>query len=140
MTLDRLSGLAVAALALALLLFVIPAQIEAVDYGWVRPETLPTVAAAALLLLGLLQAAAGGGTTRPEPGAVARAFLYLGYTAVAVWAMGRLGFPWVAPAMLLLLMLWIGERRPLWLGLGAVAVPAAVWGIVAGLLDRTLPG
>lgn len=140
MTLDRLCGLAVAGLALALLLFVIPAQVEVVDYGWVRPETLPSLAAAALLLLGLLQAAIGGGAIRPERRAIVRALLYLGYTAAAVWAMGRLGFVWVAPAMVLLLMLWIGERRPLWLGLGTVAVPAAVWGVVVGLLDRTLPG
>lgn len=143
MTLDRLSGLAVAGLGAALLLLVIPAEVEAVDYGWVRPETLPSVAAAALVLLGLLQAVgpgSSGGAARLPLAATTRALLYLGYTAATVWAMGRLGFAWVAPAMVLVLMLWIGERRPLWLGLGAVVVPAAVWGVVAGLLGRPLPG
>lgn len=137
MTRDRLSGLLIAGFG-ALLLVVIPAEVEVVDYGWVRPETLPTAAAAALVLLGLLQAAAGG--SQPEFRGLGRALLYLGYAAAAAWAMGRLGFAWVAPAMVLALMLWLGERRPLWLGLGAAAVPAAVWGVVAGLLDRSLPG
>ncbi|MEQ9331174.1 tripartite tricarboxylate transporter TctB family protein [Thalassobaculum sp.] len=140
MTLDRLSGLAVAGLGLALLLFVIPDQVEAVDYGWVRPETLPSLAAAALLLLGLMQAATGRGGGGLDRRATARALLYLCYTAAAVWAMGRLGFVWVAPVMVLALMLWLGERRPLWLAVGAGAVPAAVWVVVAGLLGRGLPG
>ena len=140
MTLDRLSGLAVAGFGAVLLLWVIPGQVEPVDYGWIRPETLPNLAAGGLLLLGLLQAANGGGEACLPLRPTVRALLYLGYTAVAVWAMGRLGFVWVAPAMVLLLMLWIGERRPLWLGLGAAAVPAVVWGVVVGLLGRTLPG
>lgn len=141
MTLDRLCGLAVAGFGAVLLLWVIPGQVEPVDYGWIRPETLPNLAAGALLLLGLLQAAAtGGGDARLPLRPTARALLYLGYTAAAVWAMGRLGFVWVAPVMVLLLMLWIGERRPLWLGLGAAAVPAVVWGVVVGLLGRSLPG
>jgi putative tricarboxylic transport membrane protein len=141
MPLYRLPGLAVAGFGLALLFFIIPDQVEVVDYGWVRPETVPNVVAVALILLGLLDAA----TSKGEGSAAAfrpalKAFFFLAYAAAAVWAMGRFGFVVVAPVMMLVLMLLIGERRPLWLGLGTVAVPGVVWATVVLLLDRTLPG
>ena len=42
---------------LALLLWLIPAHTETVDYGWIRPDTLPRACAWGLLMLGLVQAA-----------------------------------------------------------------------------------
>lgn len=140
MTQTRLSGLLVAAFGLALLLVVIPDQVETVDYGWVRPGTLPNLLALALLILGLLQAALTPDPTRLELPPAARAAGYLGLAAGAVWAMGRLGFPWVAPAMVLAVMLLAGERRPLWLAIGALVLPGLVWLVVVPLLGRTLPG
>ena len=138
MSLNWMSGVLVAAFGLILIGYIIPTQVEAVDYGWVRPETLPNAMAVALVVLGLLHAFTGADPIdlRGAP----RAFLYLGFTAAAVWAMGRIGFVAVAPVAMLALMLLIGERRPLWLGIGAIAFPAAIWLVVVPLLGRTLPG
>lgn len=140
MLLNRISGALIAAFGAALLLLVIPHQVEVVDYGWVRPETVPNVIAVGLVLLGLAQVVVAKGKTELQPGPAVKAFAYLGFTALAIWAMGRFGFVVIAPAMMLVLMLWIGERRPLWLGIGTLVVPGVIWGTVTVLLDRTLPG
>lgn len=140
MSLNRISGLLVAALGALLLFRVIPAQVEDVAYGWVRPETVPNAVAAGFVVLGLAQAVLARGATDLAAASAIRAGLYLAIAALAAWAMGQAGFVWVAPAMMLVLMLLIGERRPVWLGLGVVVLPAAVWGVVVGLLDRPLPG
>jgi putative tricarboxylic transport membrane protein len=139
--LNRGSGLAITLAGLALLLFVIPDQVEVVDYGWVRPETVPNAMAVALIGLGLFQAILPtGGTSSWRMSPALRALGYLAVTALGVWAMGRFGFVAVAPVMVLVLMLLIGERRPFWLGLGVLAMPAVIWLTVTQLLDRTLPG
>ena len=141
MTFDRLGGLAVALFGLALMMVVIPGQVETVDYGWVRPETVPNAMAVALIVLGLMQAAfAKDGSAAWRTHAALRALGYLAVTTLAVWAMGQFGFIVIAPVMMLVLMLLIGERRLLWLGLGVGAVPVIVWLTVVRLLDRTLPG
>ena len=138
--LDRAAGLVVAGFGVLLLLAVVPGQVEAVDYGWVRPETLPNALAMALIVLGVLQVVLAGGGASVDLAAAGRAGFYLGFATLFVWAMSRLGFVWVAPPAMLVLMLLIGERRPLWLGLGALALPAVVWWGVVVLLGRTLPG
>lgn len=140
MSLDRISGALVAVFGLALLVFIVPGQVEEVSYGWVRPETVPNAVAVALVLLGLWKVFTPGAGNDFSPRRALRAFFYLGYAALAVWAMGRFGFAAVAPVMMLALMLLIGERRPLWLAIGTIAVPGLIWGAVAVLLDRTLPG
>jgi putative tricarboxylic transport membrane protein len=140
MLINRGSGLAVALAGFALLLFVIPDQVEVVDYGWVRPETVPNAMAVALIGFGLLQAVMPTGETSWRIRPALRALGYLAVTALAVWAMGRFGFIAIAPVMVLVLMLLIGERRLLWLGLGVLVLPTVIWVTVIQLLDRTLPG
>lgn len=136
---DRVSGLSVAALGALLLLVVIPAEIETVEYGWVQPATLPTALACVLIGLGLVQAAVPARPSELAGGPALRAYGYLALAVLAAWAMDRLGFGWVAPVFVLAVMGLIGERRPLWLALGAGMVPAAIWGAVS-LLGRPLPG
>lgn len=140
MLLNRISGLLVAVAGLALLFVVIPAQTETVDYGWVRPKTVPDILAVALIGLGLAQAVWAHGATELDGWTSLRAGLFLAFAAVSVAAMGRVGFVAVAPVMMLALMLWLGERRPLWLGIGTIAIPGLIWVVVIVLLDRTLPG
>ncbi|MCP5368297.1 MAG: hypothetical protein H6906_12370, partial [Hyphomicrobiales bacterium] len=81
-----------------------------------------------------------GGVGDGGIGAVARAALYLAVAALGVWAMGRIGFVWVAPALVLALMLLVGERRPHWMAVAAIVVPGVIWLVVEVLLGRTLPG
>ena len=137
---DRLSGLLVAGFGLLLLAVVVPAQVETVDYGFVRTGTLPNVLGVLLIALGLVQAVLPPRPQALAAGDAARALGYLALAVVSVTAMTWAGFVFVAPAMVLAVMLLAGERRPLWLLLGAVAVPGVVWLVVVGLLDRTLPG
>lgn len=153
---DRLCGLLIAAFGVLLVVFLVPAHVETVEDGWVRPETVPHAVAACFVLLGLLLAWRGGA---PETGAsgasdsasagaaarldarqLARALGFLLPTGLAVWAMARFGFLPVAPLFVLAVMALAGERRPAWLAAGALAGPAAIWCVVALLLDRPLPG
>jgi putative tricarboxylic transport membrane protein len=139
MSVNRLSGLAVAVFGLALLLFVIPANTETVDYGWMRPRTIPDLCAVLLVLLGILHASMPRGSVRFERRESLRFALFAAVAAATVWLMGQFGFLPVAPPAALVVMLLIGERRPFWLAAGAIVLPAAIWYVVIHLLERTLP-
>ncbi|HSH40756.1 MAG TPA: tripartite tricarboxylate transporter TctB family protein [Arenicellales bacterium] len=136
---NRLLGLFFAGFGLLLILVVIPQQTEVIDYGWMRPRTLPVAMAIIITVAGAALALRPRGATDFEWGGAGRAALYLGLIAAAVWLIGRYGFEVVAPALALAVMLLIGERRPLWLALGAVVVPLAIWVAVVMLLERPLP-
>jgi putative tricarboxylic transport membrane protein len=139
MTANRISGLLVALCGLLLWLIVIPANTETVGNGWITPDTLPQACAAALIGLGLLQSLPRGRSLELTGEEVLRAGLFAALAFLAVWAMAVAGFRLAAPAFALALMLLVGERRPGWLAVGAVAVPAAIWLTAVPLLDRTLP-
>lgn len=139
MTANRISGLLVAFTGLVLWLAVIPANTETVGSGWIRPDTLPLACAIALVLLGLLQAMPRGNPIGVGGADVLRTALFAALSFLAVWMMAVAGFRLAAPAFALALMLLVGERRPGWLAVGAIAVPAAIWLTAVPLLDRTLP-
>ncbi len=137
---ERLSGAVVATFGVVLYALVIPAETEAVSYGWTRPSTMPSVAALTLAVAGLWQAAA------PRPGAAttpwrqwARAASVFAAASALVAALNHLGFLVAGPLFVAALMLFIGERRPLWIVGGAVAFPLALWAIVVYALGRPLP-
>jgi putative tricarboxylic transport membrane protein len=44
-----------------------------------------------------------------------------------------------APLLVMVLMLLIGERRPLWLATGIVLVPLGIWSCIELLLNQPLP-
>ncbi|RVU37779.1 hypothetical protein EOI86_00280 [Hwanghaeella grinnelliae] len=137
--LNRLQGAVVALGGVVLYFFVIPHHTEVVDYGWVRPQTLPAICAVALVLFGTIDALfLTGGVSLPSSEA-ARAALFVVLTGGALFAMDRLGYLAGAFALALLVMLTVGERRPGWIALGALAAPAVVWSIAVPLLGRTLP-
>lgn len=137
--LDRLSGAFFAVFGVLLLIVVIPQHTEVVGYGWMRPQSLPAAMAIVIAVAGLLVALRPVGETAFEPRLALRAALYLGVLAAGVWLIALFGFEIVAAPFALAIMLTIGERRPLWLGVGAVAMPLAIWFAVAVLLDRPLP-
>jgi putative tricarboxylic transport membrane protein len=139
MTMTRTSGLFFALLGMALYAIIIPHETESVDYGWVRPETIPNLAALVLLAAGAKLALAPGGSAELIGSQALRAALFLGLTGLAVFLMGRFGFAYVAPAFAAVQMILIGERRPAWLFAGIVIVPFLIWFAVVVLLDRPLP-
>jgi putative tricarboxylic transport membrane protein len=139
MTMTRSSGLFFALLGLALYAIIIPHETESVDYGGLRPETIPNLAALVLLAAGAKLALAPEGSAGLIGSQALRAAAFLGLAGLAAFLMGRFGFAHVAPAYAAVQMLLIGERRPLWLLAGVVIFPSLIWFAVTVVLDRPLP-
>lgn len=136
---NRLLGMFFALFGLLLLFVVIPQHTEAVDYGWMRPRTLPNAMAVVIAVSGLALALRPRGAVAFEWRPAARAALFLMLVAAGVYLVSLFGFEAVAPLLALAVMLLIGERRPLWLAVGAAGIPLAIWLVVPVLLDRPLP-
>ncbi|PIE72890.1 MAG: hypothetical protein CSA20_05315 [Deltaproteobacteria bacterium] len=136
---NRLSGLVVFLLGLAIIFILIPVATETVDYGWLRPATLPTIAAIVISVAGLLHLLFPQGWIELNFPAVLRSALFLMIALAGLWGMSRFGFTIAAPLMMLLIMLIIGERRWPWLMTGVVLLPAFIWLCIDVLLKRPLP-
>lgn len=139
MVTDRILGLVVVAFALLLYLVIVPWQVETVEYGWLKPRTLPRIVAVVLGLCGVALMLRPSGDASPGLLHWSRAALFAAVLVAGLWGMRLVGFVYVAPVMALALMWLAHERRWLWLGLGAVAMPALIWVVVALLLGRPLP-
>lgn len=138
-TLNRLSGLFFFAFGLTLLIWLIPEHTETVDYGWMRPDTLPKACAWGLLGLGLIQTALPSGTIGPDGGEALWVAVLAALSALAVWAMGKVGFLIVAPVFAVLLVALIREKRWPWIAAAVAGAPALTWLVVSVLLNRPLP-
>jgi len=55
MLVNRLSASFVILFGLSLVYFIFPIEIEKLDYGWVRPQTLPNICSFLLIIFGLVQ-------------------------------------------------------------------------------------
>ena len=55
MLVNRLSASFFIFLGLSLIYFIFPVEIESLDYGWVRPQTLPNTCALLLIIFGIVQ-------------------------------------------------------------------------------------
>ena len=87
MTLNRLSGLAVVVFGTLLLFWVIPVHTEPVDYGWLRPATLPNITAVVIILSGLIHVLFPAGTAEFDGASAKRAGLFFAIS-------------WIPPSML----------------------------------------
>ena len=139
MNANRLSGLVFVGFGLLPFTVVIPWQVETVAYGWLKPRTLPRILAVFMVICGAVLAIWPPADRAGRDIRWARAALFAALLVVALALMSRLGFVLVAPVMALAIMLLAGERRPLWLILGAGGMPALIWLVVARLLERPLP-
>jgi len=139
MLLNRISGAVCAAFGLLLYFVIIPYDTEVVDYGWVRPQTVPNAMAWLLVAAGGLLALRPTGDTDFQWRRAGRAGLFLLLVAVGVALIDRFGFLAVSPALALAVMALMGEKRLLWLVCGTVATPAFIWLAVSVLLQRPLP-
>lgn len=138
MGLERSITFILIVLSLAVLFFVMPNQIEAVDYGRVIPSTVPTLVLWVIIGAAVIQLFQSREIIKLEAVIVARVIGFILLLLAAVFAMERFGFEYTAPVLALLIMLAIGERRWPWLLLGGVVIPIGVWLIVEQLLDRPL--
>ncbi len=139
MSLNRLSGIIAAVFGIILLVWIIPRHTEAVDYGWLRPATLPRVTAVIIIISGIIHLLFPSGTAQFDARPALRAGLFFGISLAGLFVMHHLGFLITAPLLAMTLMLMVGERRPLWLFAGAAMVPLGIWTAIDLLLKRPLP-
>ena len=136
---DRIAALIVVTLGLVLLFVIFPIAIEDIDDGSIRPDVLPNTLAGFLAACGILLALKPGEPTTRDPRELMMVLLYLAIMAIGLFAMSHFGFVIVAPFLALTIMMLFGERRLGWLALGCLGMPAAIWFLVAHVLERPLP-
>ena len=138
MTLNRISGVVVAVFGIILLFWIIPRHTETVDYGWLRPATLPNVTAIIVIVASIIHVIFPSGKAEFDGPLAMRAGLFFGISLAGLFLMHHVGFLIAAPLLIMVLMLSIGERRPLWLAIGVVLVPLGIWIAIELLLKRSL--
>ena len=139
MTLNRISGLVVAVFGVILLFWIIPQHTETVDYGWLRPATLPKITACIVMISSIIHFAFPSGRAEFDVPLALRAGLFFVISLTGLFLMHLVGFRIAAPLMVMVVMLLVGERRPLWLIAGIVLIPLAMWSSIELLLNRPLP-
>ncbi|TNE35026.1 MAG: hypothetical protein EP348_09825 [Alphaproteobacteria bacterium] len=139
MSLNRLSGLFFVLAGLLLYFVIIPAETETVDYGWLRPQTIPNACAMAMTTLGALHALIPTGSISVKLREILKVTFFTAFTLLSLWLMETFGFLLIAPLFAGALMLLVGERRIGWLAGGAIVFPVAIWLAVVPLLERSLP-
>ena len=139
MTLNRLSGLVVTLAGIILLFWIIPNHTETVAFGWLKPNTLPNIVTIVIIILGLFHFILPSGKAEFDIKLALRIGLFFMITMASLYFMSVVGFLIAAPIMVMIVMILIGERRPLWLVSGIVLGPAAIWAAVDLLLNRPLP-
>jgi putative tricarboxylic transport membrane protein len=139
MTLNRISGFFVAVAGAIALLWIIPNQTEIADSGWLRPATLPKITSIVIIMTGLVQFALPTGKAEFQLTLTLRVILFFVISLLSLYLMNLLGFLIAAPALVLIVMILIGERRRLWLVSGFCLMPLAIWVAVDILLNRPLP-
>lgn len=136
---DRTSGMFFMGLGLAMYFWVNPRYIETVEGGNLSPSTLPNIISIILAIAGAYLVIKPTNYQVRNPVLMAKTGLYVALLAVGIWAMSWFGFEYVAPVLAAAIMWLIGERRPLWIGLGVVGMPAIIWFLVTHVLGRALP-
>ncbi|WP_380057913.1 tripartite tricarboxylate transporter TctB family protein [Falsihalocynthiibacter sp. SS001] len=140
MSINRASGVFFVLLAAALIWVVIPAQTETVyPDGSIPPQALPVFYAALIGIFGAIVALRERDQVMIDAAQARKVGMFLVLTTVGVIAMEYFGFEYVAPVLAAVLLLIVGERRPLWLALGALIGPVSIWLFFEVLLGRLLP-
>lgn len=136
---DRVSGAFFFLLGLALYFLVIPGYVETVEGSNLAPKTVPNYIAVTLAVCGALLVIKPTDHQTQSLRAFVVTGAYAGVLAIGIYAMSLFGFEYVAPVMAFAIMWMIGERRPLWLGAGAILMPLIIWFLVTYPLGRALP-
>ena len=139
MNADRVSGAFFMLLGLAMYFYVIPNHVEAVDDGNIPPSTMPNIISLILALSGAVLLLKPTDFQMRDPALMAKTGLYVALLIAGIFAISWFGFEYVAPVLAFAIMWLIGERRPLWLTLGVIIIPAIIWFMVTQLLGRGLP-
>lgn len=135
---DRLSGLFFLLLGLGLYTVLIPISVEEADFGNISPETMPNIVAVIMAIAGAILIIRPSSHELHRGSQFLRAGLFAVVLVVGVLALMRFSFLIAAPVLSLVIMLLIGERRPLWLLLGGVVMPTVIWVLVTQVLGRSI--
>ncbi|MFT5111113.1 MAG: putative tricarboxylic transport membrane protein [Parasphingorhabdus sp.] len=136
---DRISGLFFLVFGLLLAIWIIPVYVDSSEDSWVSPDTIPYAVAVVISIGGLLLLIKPTNFQAENSKVFFRAGFFLMILALGLYVMSLLGFIYTAPVIALILMLVIGERRPLWLLAGVAGMPLVIWFLVERALERALP-
>ncbi len=136
---DRASGLFFFISGIILYLYVIPIFVEVADSGAIQPDTFPNALSIMIAVSGIILAIKPTNHRLHSTRDMMMSGMYFTVICLNLYAMTFFGYVLVSPFLALILMLLIGERRPLWLGSGVLAIPTLIWLIVEVLLGRGLP-
>ncbi|NKB63096.1 MAG: hypothetical protein GKR95_13570 [Gammaproteobacteria bacterium] len=136
---DRITGALIATFGGVLYLFIIPRFVDSSQSSWIRPDTIPLATSFVIVLCGAFLVFKPTAHSLQNLRGHFKAVLFFLLLALGLYAMSMFGFVYIAPLLALSLMLLIGERRLLWLGLGVIGVPFAIWLLVVRVLERSLP-
>jgi putative tricarboxylic transport membrane protein len=136
---DRFSGALCTLFGLAMYFAIIPAYVEKAEGGNIAPQTLPNILSLVIVFCGVLLAVKPTTHKVQDVRIFMKAGLYVAVLAAAIYAVSLFEFLYVAPVFALVLMIMIGERKPLWLALGTIGTPSLIWFLITQILDRALP-
>jgi len=135
----RSSSLFFLMLAIIAVTVVIPANTEEGFGVFVLPKTMPTAAAIVIGLGALIALFEASGEDALHVGTTMRVSLFVLLLVASSLAIGQIGFKLAAPFLGLSVMMLAGERRWLWLSVGSLGMPLAIWLLFEVLLGRPLP-
>ncbi|AUQ52482.1 Tripartite tricarboxylate transporter TctB family protein (plasmid) [Phaeobacter inhibens] len=136
---DRVSGLFFFIAGLLCYFYVIPTFVESANSGSLHPDTFPNALSLLIAICGIILAVNPTNHRLHSTRDMLMSAVYFSLICAALFAMTFFGYVVVSPFLAILLMLLIGERRPVWLFSGVVIMPATIWFIVEVLLERGLP-
>ncbi|MEO9275200.1 tripartite tricarboxylate transporter TctB family protein [Marinomonas sp. 5E14-1] len=138
MNIDRFSGAFIALMGLLMLYVVIPFGVESVDVSGLTPKTFPVWLSWLMVIAGVIQFIAANKSAVKMPSGLLRIVFLCSSFALVIYVSSFTGFIFISPVLAFVLMYFMNERRPLWLGLGVFAVPIGIWLIVDVMLGREL--
>lgn len=136
---NRLTGFLFFVLGLFLIFAIIPWQTETVDYGQMRPRSLPIYTGWVVVICAMILLVRGSDDPSPNLRHIGKAILFWSVLVIGIALFDRFGFLLVSPYLALVLMVMIGERRVKWLVVGGVGMPLLIWLTVVVILGRQLP-
>ncbi|WP_299417278.1 tripartite tricarboxylate transporter TctB family protein [uncultured Sulfitobacter sp.] len=139
MTVERVFTTVLVLLGLGFLFFVLPQQVETVEYGRIVPSTVPSIALWIIVIAGIVQLFNSTECIDLHLRNSLRVSAFMAMFIAAVWLMEKFGFEYFAPIFALSIMLFMGERRWYWLLFAALAMPLSIWLLVENVLNRVLP-
>lgn len=142
MTTDRILGGIAVLFGGFLLLWGIPANVKTVPgiFVYPNPALFPQIAAVLMIALGFMQMVFT--KTDADVPSLRKFLLFLavaGATLLAMLGIRVFGYLPVAFALMVLVCVITGERRPVWLATVVVGLPIGIWLLFEQVLNRPLP-